>query len=288
MKRPHVERNGFTLLEVILVVGIMSVLLLAIYQSMRMYYAQLEAGREIAEEAQLVRALSQRISLDVRNSFTRWKPTQETQAAAETSEEEDSEAAEDEAMTEEAAVLAAEYATPEGGVLGYPDSVTLVVRVTPADLDFTATSASQTTPVTDVRMVRYWLANTANAQNGQPMTGLIREELYRMPDPSVGADPRAWARAEVLAEEVASLTIRYFDGSAWQETWDNTNTSAPMAVEFVLGLRQPQPASDDLASADPTVKYYRFLTSLPDTEPIEDADASTGTTTADTAAQGGI
>lgn len=281
MRTVRHSREGFTLLEVIIAVGIMTVLLLAVYQSIVMYYAQLETGREIAEQAQLVRSLSQRISLDVRSSFTRWKPTQETQAAP-PAEGEEGEDVESEMMaSEESAVLAAEYQTPEGGVLGYPDSVTLVIRVPPADLDFTQ-AAGQASPVTDVRMVRYWLATGTDNSTGQPASGLVREELYRMPDPSVGADPRAWARAEVLAEEVVSLAIRYFDGSAWRETWDNTNSSAPMAVEFILGLTQPTATNEDLAGSEDSVRYYRVLTSLPDTVPIEDADAASTDSTAST------
>lgn len=279
-RRRRTGSSGFTLLEVLIATGITSVLVLAVFRATAMHYQQLEAGREVAERAQLLRALSFRITQDVRSAFTRWKPTGQTETAGD--EELDEEEAMEEAMMSEAgAEIVAQYKTPPGGVLGYPDSMTLVVRLPPADLDFTLTASGESgkAPVTDVRMVRYWLAMGA-APSGVPaspsagqLSGLMREELFRLPDPTTGPDPSAWARAEVLAAEVCSLTLRYFDGSQWLDRWDNTNTSAPLAVEVLLGILPPgETASLALASGQPpsNVTVHRIVVAFNDVPPPQE------------------
>ncbi|MFO0944693.1 MAG: prepilin-type N-terminal cleavage/methylation domain-containing protein [Planctomycetota bacterium] len=287
------RRLGFTLLEVLLATGITSVLVLAVYRATAMHYQQLEAGREVAERAQLLRALSFRITQDVRSAFTRWKPTGENDAAEE-EETDDEESMEESSMDSAGEEIVAQYKTPPGGVLGYPNSMTLVVRLPPVDLDFTLTPDAQKAkaPGTDGRMVRYWRA-TGTAAPGAPnlasphqLSGLMREELFRLPDPTTGPDPSAWARAEVLAAEVCSLTLRYFDGAQWLEQWDNTNTSAPRAVEVMLGILPPGQTMSQLSSTGqpPTnLTYYRIFVALPDVPPVEEetqpaTDAATTTT----------
>ena len=45
---------------------------------------------------------------------------------------------------------------------------------------------------------------------------------------------------EVLCRRVAALNLRYFDGSAWLDTWDSTVTdnALPMAVEVTLAVNR--------------------------------------------------
>lgn len=46
--------------------------------------------------------------------------------------------------------------------------------------------------------------------------------------------------AEVIAPEVIALQFRYFDGSAWYDTWDSqTSVRLPLAVEMTLGFEIP-------------------------------------------------
>lgn len=284
MKRRAADARGFTLLEVILAASLMTVLTLAVYRAVAMHHVQVDAGRQIAEEAQLSRALAERIRHDVRSAFTRWKRTQRanpntatstTGAASATDPSTDGMTEEDDAN----AAIAAEYRTPSGGVRGYPDSITLVTRVPPADLDFTngGNAASGGSATTDVRMVRYWLARPGSSTDGSNLAGLVREELYRLPDPKAAPDPRAWARAEVLAEEVTNLAIRYFDGATWREAWDNTNQTAPRAIEMLLERAGPGGGAATI---------QRILVAPPDVVPPTDA-APGATTGASSSATGG-
>ena len=51
---------------------------------------------------------------------------------------------------------------------------------------------------------------------------------------------------EVLCRHVGGLSLRYFDGTQWQDTWDSTQESdtLPAAVEVTLELDRPIDSSD--------------------------------------------
>jgi type II secretion system protein J len=69
--------------------------------------------------------------------------------------------------------------------------------------------------------------------------------------------------SEVLCRNVASLTIRYFDGMMWAESWDSTamQDSLPLAVEVTL----------ELEPAGRAARGYRMVRTfvLPCTDPAK-------------------
>lgn len=276
-------RSGLTLLEVILAMGLAVTIMLAVYQSTSLLYLHQDAGRDIAEHAQLVRALSRQLGADVRGSFTRWKPTNQNQ-------QDDDDSGEDTSIDP---AVASAYQTPPGGVLGYPNAVTLVARVAPTDFDFSSTPASSMNPITEVRLIRYTLA-TPQSPSTVPgmagMYGLIREELYRLPAQGM-TDTSAWARCDLLAPEVQSLAVQYFDGSAWVTTWDNTRPGAPAAIEMTVGFVSPRhqrmgttPSNVSTTSLNGApLTYYRVVASLRDRPPEATDPASTSATSTTTA-----
>jgi hypothetical protein len=94
----------------------------------------------------------------------------------------------------------------------------------------------------DTRRVDYWLA-------GGGSLGLARQEQTNLTDddvlpgtspPDVG-DPGSKL---IVAPEVKSLQFQYFDGAAWQESWDGTQLGSdnvtplgpPAAVKITIGL----------------------------------------------------
>lgn len=241
------RRKGFTLLEVILAVGIAVVLVFAIYQSTVMYYVQTEAGREIAERAQLVRALSARMQADLQTAFTDWKPMPASQSDEET----------------------ATYAStgnddvPAGGVLGYADSLTVITQGMPLDVDFSPNAAESLAPKSDVRMIRYFLV-----ENEEGKTGLARESYDQIPDPSLGISPDP-ARQDLIAPEVRKLEIEYYDGSEWLSEWTVDNEMAPLAIRMRLGFASM--GGNKSSDADPSgeadlsapLESYVFTVTLP-------------------------
>jgi hypothetical protein len=66
-----------------------------------------------------------------------------------------------------------------------------------------------------------------------PERGLVRRPV-RLRDPLPGALPEP---AEVLAEEGLGLSLRYWDGTAWTETWDSgASDLLPLLVEARVAL----------------------------------------------------
>jgi len=68
----------------------------------------------------------------------------------------------------------------------------------------------------------------------------------------------------VIAEEVQSVAFRYFDGTAWQDSWDGTQTDStgastgpPQAVEITVAILPP--SSDSSAGGNSNLKTYRHV-----------------------------
>lgn len=236
------KRRGFTLLEVILAVGIAVVLVFAIYQATAMYYIQTEVGREIAQRAQLVRALSARMQTDLRSAFTDFKPQNSSQS-------------EDETYT---STTVSSNTIPAGGVQGTVNSLSIVVQQFPKDLDYSLNAITPVSdPKTDVRMIRYYLTT-----QDEGLSGLVREAYDQVPDPEMGLDPQP-ARMDLLAEEVREMQFEYYDGSQWLQDWGTEYDSAPIAIRARLGFSPAGQKDQDSAQQSASLEYFTFTVSLP-------------------------
>ncbi len=114
-----------------------------------------------------------------------------------------------------------------------------------------------------------------NSLRDSSVQGLARLEGDRMAiefaDTAAGLESLAEA-AEIMAPEVIELTFRYFDGSAWWDTWDSAAVGAlPRAVEVVIGLKVPQRPRDpnDRRSVEmPTLgRSIRHVIAIPMSSP---------------------
>src|SRR5207245_5664943 len=114
--------------------------------------------------------------------------------------------------------------------------------------------------LSDLRRVSYWLAG-----GGEPI-GLARQEVTMVTSDQAMADvpPSIPDEASmVIAEEVKSLTFSYWDGTAWQDTWDGTTPGAdgstpvgpPVAIAVTLGIASPGAAAS--TNADQQLKLHR-------------------------------
>src|SRR5690606_4092209 len=110
---------------------------------------------EIAQRAQLVRALSARMQTDLRSAFTDFKPQNSSQS-------------EDETYT---STTVSSNTIPAGGVQGTVNSLSIVVQQFPKDLDYSLNAITPVSdPKTDVRMIRYYLTT-----QDEGLSGLVRE-----------------------------------------------------------------------------------------------------------------
>ena len=293
--------RGMTLLEVMLAMSISVVLAMAIYQSIVIQYAQADGGREKAARAQLIRGVIGQIQRDMRNIFTGWQPvskdagsTADAAATAKKSTDDDddddnkssssgsSSSSDSDSSSSTASATTSEYDVPTGGVLGFADAVTLIVRRTPAGLNFDPAliQESSPTPTSDLRLVRYWFGAPA-ADSGDTRTGLIRQEIGYVPDATAGDNAASGAKTEVMAEEVRSVTFRYFDGSGWATEWSQSSETPPEAVEVVLGVVRPGKIAylsnpSMVAAAEQDLEYYRIIVASQDMPAPNSASGDSG------------
>jgi hypothetical protein len=119
----------------------------------------------------------------------------------------------------------------------------------------------------DQRRVSYFLAGGA----ASPL-GLARYEVEATtsdeaanPPPDV-TDPESKL---IFAKEVKSLTFRYFDGSAWQESWDSsavgsdgmTPVGPPAAIEIQMSIAPPTGSA--IAEGEVKTRTYRHVVAIP-------------------------
>ncbi|MGD9857248.1 MAG: prepilin-type N-terminal cleavage/methylation domain-containing protein [Planctomycetaceae bacterium] len=292
------SRRAFTLLEVLVALGLSVVLMAAVYGAINLSFQLSTAGREKMEQAQLVRAIFQQFDADVRSVVFALQESiaSDTEGAA---AEEDAQAEEEvETMTTDEA-----FANASSGVYG--DAQTLVVHVSRPSRNAPAVSppaAVESAGRSDLAAVSYFLAvrgasglpgtvadmayqgTLLNAPRRGTVTGLTRLEGDRLSvqfAEETGDVQTLAAAAQILAPEVVSLSFAYWDGAEWTESWDTvTDGRLPSAIEITLGvdtsqrdargietrsLRERVSSTPREQPAEPT--YYRHVVALPLAEP---------------------
>ncbi|QDT87450.1 prepilin-type N-terminal cleavage/methylation domain-containing protein [Gimesia chilikensis] len=255
-KHVHMVRlPGFTLLEVILAIGLTSLLLAAIYSALDLYWKYTTLGHRQVEQAQIARAVFQKISHDLHCVTYRLETAEEETEGTSSS---DSEAEETE--TVEIQVTSTDDAYTSGNIGVYGDSQSLVLHTSrPARQPLLLSSNSGATTAPSVRSdllsVSYFLAvagagglqgaagdqfrNTSGS--GEDVQGVARLEGDRlsmsMADQAADLEQMA-SQSELLAPEISSLQFQYFDGTDWLELWDSTEYGTiPQAIRVTIGFR---------------------------------------------------
>jgi prepilin-type N-terminal cleavage/methylation domain-containing protein len=244
-------RSGYTLLEVLLALGIALVLLGGLYVSMDVQIRLAQAGRERIEESSLARALLAKIGKDVSAALT---PIRASQAATgsggvaasgsttTSSSSSSSSTPSPDSSTDEGTTNLNVVTPFNGGVQGAIDQLTLFTNRVPGVGKTDAEMDSAPNGGADVRRITYWLAGDA---------GLARQEITRLSGEDEGTRlPPDVKELEsfIMAREVVGLEFRYFDGTGWVEQWDGTlagddgatPVGPPRAVKIVLRIASPQ------------------------------------------------
>ncbi len=303
MNRSTKRRSAFTLLEVLLAMAIGLLLLSAVYVTMEMQLRHVRTGREQVEQSVLVRALLTRMGNDITTSLGPVPPVRTGSAngssaagaAGSTSGTTGTTGAAGSSNTSAASssssgTSSSSSTTTSGnsltgpvqfnlGVQGTNNQVSVYVSRVPRELNWTPSDPSN--PVTqqqlsDLRRITYWIAG-----GGGDGGGLARQEvkvatsddaLTTMP-PDIPDET-----SYVIAEEVRSLEISYFDGTNWQQTWDGTTPGTdgvtpmgpPLAIQIRVGIRQMGATNDD------DLKYYTHVVQIPTANGLPKSQTSTG------------
>lgn len=284
------RRSAFTLLEVLLASVIAVLLMSALYVAVDIQIRQSRHGREVIEQSTLARALLTRMAADITQSLA--PPLPDTSASSTTGTTASATATTTGTAsatgsgTTDTSTTATQQAAATGttstafpvnlGVQGDNTQVTLTISRVPQEV-FQPDENGQTPLTSDLRKVMWWLSSTG--------TGLARYEFRVATADETQSAPQDLGdeASYIIAEEVRSLQIQYFDGSTWLDSWDGSipvdgGTSPkgpPLLISIRIGICPP----GVLNPTDAEIKYYRHVISLPTANGLPSTTSQTGTTT---------
>jgi prepilin-type N-terminal cleavage/methylation domain-containing protein len=281
------ERKAFTLLEVLFAAAIGVLLMAALYVAMTVQIEHAQAGREAVEQGLLVRALLRRMSNDITPSLAADPPANYSSGGGSSAgggspsptSPAGSVSSPTNSTNNSSSASATSSTTPILNLQG--DSERLILWVSRISSDLSSNSTTQTV-TSDLRRVTYWLAGGT----GAPL-GLARQEVKQATsdDALITAPPDIPDEVTfVIAEEVQSVAFRYFDGTAWQTTWDGTQVNSangtpvgpPQAVEITLSITTP--GAHTQAGDNSNVKTYRHVVAIPTANGTSSASTTSTTT----------
>ncbi len=293
-------RPAFTLLEILVATAVSVLLMGALYMAISVQLRHAQIGRDLVEESLLARALLARIDTDIRLSLGAPAPASpgssnpagsaagggsssaaggsgsgssgtasgaagSTQASG-TSSTASGTSSTSNASTASSSSNGAGTVQFNLWVQGDTNWIMLYISRVPRELNPIPGADTDAQPsLSDLRRVSYWLAGGSNP------TGLARQEVTMVTSDQAMADvpPSIPDEASmVIADEVKSLTFSYWDGTAWQDSWDgtapgadgNTPVGPPVAIAVTLGIATSGP--DGSTNANQPLKLHRHVVFL--------------------------
>lgn len=282
-------RTGYTLIELLLALGLSVVVITAIAMAIQIYLIALTKQQAIVEQKQIARALLQMIENDLRagiqykaNDYSGLDNLLQTQllmmsGGAPSDEDEES---------EPEPLIVEEEVSFRPTLLGSESVIMIDISRLPRLDQYNPLIASDESRVqspSDVKSLAYFVSLTNGgveptvqfAETRAP-GGLYRREIDRavaefMGDTALLSSPDNYTK--LLANEVAQIGFRYFDGEEWQIEWDSAeNGGFPVAIEVTLAIDSERSASGssdyNIAAVDgESMKFYRTVVDLPVAEP---------------------
>lgn len=290
------RRSAFTLLEVLLASMIAVLLMSALYVAVDIQIRQARHGREVIEQSTLARALLTRMAADITPSLAPTLPDTGSSSTSSTTTQTGGTAATgtgtgtgatDPMATQQA--TSATTTTTTGttgtafpvnlGVQGDNTQLTLTISRVPHEV-FQPDENGQIPLTSDLRKVMWWLSSTG--------TGLARYEFRVATADETQTSPLDLGdeASHVIAEEVRSLQIQYFDGTTWLDSWDGSTPvdggtapkGPPLLISIRVGLGPPGVPNP----TDNQIKYYRHVVALPTANGLPSSTTTTQTATTTT------
>ena len=276
---------GFTLLEVVLAIGLCGAVMALLATAIDMYLVRVDTSRTQVETAELARALLTKMADDLRAVRYSAATTASPQAGAGTDSG---------GSGSSGSGLGSSVAT-DLGIFGTLMEIRIdraaersYRQVTVPSTELTAASDPNDMPLT----IEYYFEEGRTMKAGDLAAGGVADTttlfgytgLYRRQTPTAamaaassltgGSSATESAEtAELLAPEVVQLSFMYSDGTTWLEEWDSASQqSLPAAVEIkvslfcdVLGSEpEARQANEDARRRDPTRWVeYRLLVRIP-------------------------
>jgi len=270
--------RGLTLLEVLLSLGLIAILLSALGAAVDFHYRVVQSARRQVEEAQLARALLERIAQDIRGAvsydpvnFEELIPGMVTQSGSSNLSSLAEEAGIDPSLLSDSSGGLSTSSSESDwssstlprsvpGLYGGTDWIEVDVSRLPRPDQLQSEYALSADGllvdrVSDVKTVAYFVLSPEETINYSFVSmpgvsgfdqrgGLVRRELDRAVTvyaASTGELESVDQQLQPIASEVAAIEFAYFDGSSWCDSWDSdAEGSLPKAVEIRLYIRSLQ------------------------------------------------
>ena len=258
------NREGFTLLEVVLAIGLSVTLLALLATAIDLYLVRVDSDRSKVEAAQLARTLMNQIADDIR-AVSYYDPDGESSA--------DSQGGSDPNSSSTSGALDSDETSQVQGIFGTATELRIDRSSrwnwlrTAREIDPTEATGQEDMPMTvgyvfndGERLLTDQLAAmgvpTDAALPGY--SGLYRQQtptpawLYQANESGVSLSSVAQVEPELLAPEVLSLQFRYFDGEQLLDSWDSAvQEGLPVAIEIRMTvLKEPYDLARDTSSQE--------------------------------------
>jgi prepilin-type N-terminal cleavage/methylation domain-containing protein len=271
-------RAGFTLLEVLVALGLSVVLVTAIYSAVSLYVELTLDDHSAIERSRVARAVFRQMAIDVQSVVFRLEDEEEE------SEEEDESAIPDPESIDDATIndftnnptgadlsggestVVVEVLNPEDaivtssvGLIGDAAKLTLHINRPPREASYQPVllAGSTSARTSDLQSITYFLANPSSSGiEGVVGARAVQGKLGDVSGPQglarlagdqlavqyadLEADEETLAdSARIIAPEVVSLEFEYFDGLNWLTMWDSVAAQRlPNAISITIGLRR--------------------------------------------------
>jgi prepilin-type N-terminal cleavage/methylation domain-containing protein len=260
------RRKGYTLLEVLLALGLSGMLMILVYGAMQTYWSLSSMGKVDAERCQLARSIIRRMEMDIR-SIT-YKPA-EQQVAESTGQAADEgvSAAEDTSAPAPVEVIEDDtYLTAEVHVIGTATSLEMIVLRPTRNRTGSAEDAAFAAAESDRRRVGYMFSGVGGVpglyyRNDDQQYELMMEQQGSPLDPA--------GQYVLLAPEVADLTFQYLDGgtNTWLDSWHSRDMAAlPRAIKITMLFHSSAMASTNAlrtAATNASTEIFQAVVHLP-------------------------
>jgi prepilin-type N-terminal cleavage/methylation domain-containing protein len=268
---PRVPQSpaGYTLLEVLLALGLSGVLMVLVYGAMQSYWQLSTTGRLDAERCQLARKLIRDMESDIR-SVTYKAPDlggggSEGQAADEGYESSDGSSSAGPAAVE---ILEDDtYLTANVHLMGDSQSLEMIVlrptRNRTGSLEAAAFAANES----DRRRVGYAFSSGLDGVPGLYSRNVDQQFEQIMEQQGYAVDPAS--QYQLLAPEVADLRFQYFDGSTstWVDEWNSRDLGGlPRAIKITIQFHSEAMASTNrlkMSRTSASTEVFQAVVHLP-------------------------
>jgi type II secretion system protein J len=229
------RHRGFTLIELVLALAAAALLATSLYASMKIAFNAQAAATASVEPSRTADIAMEFVRDDLQNAMPPHDPS---------------------TYTSQYQYLAGSFEGQNSGGVSGSDG----------DLIFFSTSSMKDHPSGNGEIKQIEL--TTDTLDGKKC--LVRKAARNL---TVETQPPP-ADEEVLCRDVDSFTLRFFDGSNWNDVWDSTQMTPnelPVAVEATIVLNRPSPGQHDKK----LIRFTRVF-QLNTSTAAEDADATSG------------